>query len=98
MSVSVAAWLFFRCLRWLLWIAAAAYYTEFYVHRSDYLNSFGHILPATEFWMFALPLAAVFAGFFELMMRERTVFLDPLLAETGQRKGSGDQFYKFDLA
>jgi hypothetical protein len=72
MSVSVAAWLFFRCLRWLLWITAAAYYTEFYVHSSDYVNSFGHILPATEFWMFALPLAAIFAGFFELMMRERT--------------------------
>jgi len=72
MSVPVAAWLFFRCLRWLLWIAAAAYYTESYVHSSDYVNSFGHILPATEFWMFALPLAAVFAGFFELMMRERT--------------------------
>jgi hypothetical protein len=49
MSVSVAAWLFFRCLRWLLWIAAAAYYIEFYVHRTDYLKPSGHILPATEF-------------------------------------------------
>jgi hypothetical protein len=63
MSVSVAAWLFFRCLRWLLWIAAAAYYIEFYVHRTDYLKPSGHILPATEFWLFALPTAAVFAGF-----------------------------------
>jgi hypothetical protein len=72
MSASVAAWLFFRCLRWLLWIAAAAYYIEFFVHRPDHLNSFGNILPATEFWLFALPLAAIFAGFFELMMRERT--------------------------
>jgi hypothetical protein len=69
MSVSVAAWLFFR---WLLWIAAAAYCIEFYVRRTDYLKPSGHILPATEFWMFALPTAAVFAGFFELMMRERT--------------------------
>jgi hypothetical protein len=49
MTVPVAAWLFFRCLRWLLWIASAALYTEFYVHRSDHLDSFGHILPATEF-------------------------------------------------
>jgi len=38
----------------------------------DYQNSFGHILPATEFWMFALPVAAIFSGFFELMMREKT--------------------------
>jgi hypothetical protein len=45
MTVPVAAWLFFRCLRWLLWIASAAFYTEFYVHRSDHLNSFGHICP-----------------------------------------------------
>jgi hypothetical protein len=28
------------------------------MHRSDYLNSFGHILPMTEFWMFALPVMA----------------------------------------
>jgi len=72
MSVPVAAWLFFRCLRWLLCIAAAAYYIEYYVHSSDYQNSFGHILPTTELWMFALPLAAIFSGFFELMMREKT--------------------------
>ncbi len=63
---------FFRCLRWLLWIATAAYYTEFFVYRSDHLDSFGHLLTTTEFWMFGLPIAAIFAGFFELMMRERT--------------------------
>ena len=87
MSVSVAAWLFFRCLRWLLWIAAAAYYTEFYVHRSDHLNSFGHILPATEFLMFALPVAAIFAGFFELMMRERTGLPRPAIGRNWTAQG-----------
>jgi hypothetical protein len=72
MSTAVAAWLFFRCLRWLLWIAAAAYYTEFFFNSSAHLDSFGHLLTTTEFWLFSLPLAAIFAGFFELMMRERT--------------------------
>jgi hypothetical protein len=87
MSVPVAAWLFFRCLRWLLWIATAAYYTEFYVHRSDYLNSFGHISPATEFWMFALPVAAIFAGFFELMMREKTGLPRPAMGRNWTAQG-----------
>jgi hypothetical protein len=45
MSTSVAGWLFFRCLRWLLWIVAAALYAEFFIHRDDYLTSFGHIVP-----------------------------------------------------
>ena len=64
-------WLFVRGLRWLLWIGSAAYFTEFMVHRRDHLNSFGHLLNTTEFWMFGLPLAALFAGFIELMMREK---------------------------
>jgi hypothetical protein len=79
MSTSVAGWLFFRCLRWLLWIATAALYAEFYIHRDDHLNSFGHIVPTTELWMFALPLMAVFAGFFELMMRERAGLARPAI-------------------
>lgn len=65
------AWLFFRCLRWLLWLAAIAYNVEFLMHRSDHLDQFSTLLKTTEFWMFSLPLAALFAGFFELMIRER---------------------------
>lgn len=72
MNVNIGAWLFFRLLRWACWIGIVAYCIEFVVHKRAHLNSFGHLLPTTEFWMFALPLAAVFAGFFELMMRERT--------------------------
>jgi hypothetical protein len=33
------------------------------------MDEFGRLYLSTEFWMFFLPLAAVFAGFFELMMR-----------------------------
>jgi hypothetical protein len=65
------AWLFFRILRLGLWLAAIAYYTEFAVNRERHLNSFGHLFPSTEFWMFVLPVAAVFVGYLELMMRER---------------------------
>ena len=79
MSAPIATWLFFRCLRWLFWIAAAAYYIEFFVHHADHVNSFGQLLTTTEFWMFGLPIAAIFAGFFELMMRERTGLPRPAL-------------------
>ncbi|WP_027575647.1 hypothetical protein [Bradyrhizobium sp. WSM1743] len=39
--------------------------------RESYLNRFAQPLPSTEAWLFGLALAAVAAGFFELMMRER---------------------------
>jgi hypothetical protein len=87
MSGPIAAWLFFRCLRWLLWIAAAAYFTEFYFNSPDHLDSFGHLLPTTEFWMFGLPLAALFTGFFELMMRERTGLPRPAIGRNWTAQG-----------
>lgn len=64
-------WLFFRALRWLFWVGTAVYYTEFHFNRAHHLTQFGHLSTATELWMFGLPLAAVCAGCFELMMRER---------------------------
>ena len=70
-------WLFFRCLRWVLWLCAIGYYIEFYLHRRDHLNSFGHLLHSTEFWIFSLPIGAVCAGFFELMMREKAGYDRP---------------------
>jgi hypothetical protein len=79
MRATVLAWVFFRCLRWLFGLGAVAYYIEFFMHRPDHLNQFGHLLPATEFWMFSLPLAAIFAGFFELMMREKANLQRPSL-------------------
>jgi hypothetical protein len=65
------AWLAFRVLRWGSWLATALYYLVFTQNRADYLTPFGHLLTRTEIWMFGLPLAAVFLGFMELMMRER---------------------------
>jgi hypothetical protein len=72
MNPAIAAWLFFRSLRWLLWLGFVACTTEFVLNRSAHLNQFGNLLHTTEAWMFGLPLGALFAGFLELMMRERT--------------------------
>ena len=71
MNPAIRTWLIFRALRWLLWIAFAIYNIEFLVHRANHVNTFGHLLRTTEACMFGLGVAAVFAGFFELMMRER---------------------------
>jgi hypothetical protein len=73
------AWLSFRILRWALWVATAAYYVDFFMDRRDHLTPFGHLLTTTELWMFGLPLAAFFAGLFELMTRERAGFPRPAL-------------------
>jgi hypothetical protein len=65
------AWLVFRVLRCGFWLATAVYYFMFARSQADYLTPFGHLMTRTELWMFGLPLAAVFLGFMELMMRER---------------------------
>lgn len=79
MKAAATTWLVFRGLRWLLWLGTIGYYAEFLADRQEHLNPFGHLLPTTEFWMFGLPLAAVFMGFFELMMRERAGIPRPAL-------------------
>jgi hypothetical protein len=64
-------WLFFRSLRWLLWLGYLVFSAEFIANRAHHLDQFGHIVPTTEALMFVLPLAAVASGCLELMMRER---------------------------
>jgi hypothetical protein len=64
-------WIFFRYTRWLLWLATIGYSVEFMMNRGHHMDEFGRLYLSTEFWMFFLPLAAVFVGFFELMMRGR---------------------------
>jgi len=73
------AWLAFRVLRWGFWLATVLYYVVFTQNRADYLTPFGHLLTRTELWMFGLPLAAVFLGFMELMMRERAGLPPPVI-------------------
>jgi hypothetical protein len=66
-----ACWVICRILRWALWLATVAYYCYFVSDRESHLDQFGHLLATSEALSFALPMAAVFMGCFELMMRER---------------------------
>jgi hypothetical protein len=71
MSPAVASWLFFRAARWLAWIGFFAYSAHFIAYRQEHVTRFGQLAHATEAALFGFAVAAVFAGFFELMMRER---------------------------
>jgi hypothetical protein len=77
------AWLLFWYARWLLWLGTIGYSIEFLIHRPQHLNTFGNLYLTTEFWMFMLPLAAVFAGCFELMMRDRAGLPRPRPGQIG---------------
>jgi hypothetical protein len=79
MNAAIAMWLFFRAMRWLAWIGFFLYCGHFVLYRQEHLNSFGQLVPTSEAGMFGLSLAAVFAGFFELMMRERAGLARPKL-------------------
>ena len=71
MNLNIAVYLFFRLLRWGAWIVFFGFALYFSLDRAPHLNSFGHLLPATELMMFGPGLVAVFAGWLELMMREK---------------------------
>ena len=77
MNARVAAWLFFRGLRWLLLIVAAGYYVEVLIHLPNHLTAFRQLLNSTELLMYGLPLAAMVAACFELMMREKAGLTRP---------------------
>lgn len=81
MNSAIAIWLCFRVLRWAAWIFFFALSFYFLSDRQPHLNSFGHLLPMTELLMFGPTLVAVFAGFFELMMRERAGIVRPSLGQ-----------------
>ncbi|HYY38804.1 MAG TPA: hypothetical protein VE801_13775 [Xanthobacteraceae bacterium] len=68
---AATGWLIFRILRWALWLASIGYYFYFWIGPERHLDQFGHLTYATEAFMFGLPLAAIFMGFLEMMMRER---------------------------
>jgi hypothetical protein len=81
MNAAVAVWLSFRFLRWVSWLAFVAFTFYFLSDRAPHINSFGHLLPRTEAIMFGTGLAAVFAGFLELMMRERAGIARPNMGQ-----------------
>jgi formate hydrogenlyase subunit 3/multisubunit Na+/H+ antiporter MnhD subunit len=77
------AYLFFRYARWLLWLAALGYSADYLIHPSSHTDSFNHLLRTTAFWMFTLPNAALFAGFLELMMRDKAGLARPKWGQFG---------------
>ena len=68
-----ALWMATRILRWALWFGFLGYSLYFITHRADNMNLLGQLLLSTELFLFGLPLAAVTAGFFELMFKARVV-------------------------
>jgi len=64
-------WHGLRGLRWLLWAAFVVFALAYWLDPTKYHNQFGNLLLWVEAVMFGLPVAAVFVGFIEMMMRER---------------------------
>jgi hypothetical protein len=92
MNFAIATWLFFRLVRWLAWIFFLGFAFYFSLDRTPHLNSFGHLLPSTEMMMFGPALLAIFAGFAEMMTRERAGLARPamwqLIPPAGQGAGT----------
>jgi hypothetical protein len=70
-KAAFVAWLILRATRWLCYIGLLAYAYAVTLDRPSFVNYFGHPLLSTEAWLFGLGMGALFAGFLELMMREK---------------------------
>ena len=77
MKPAIALWLFFRLLQWAAWIFFFGFAFYFSIDRAPHLNSFGHLQNATEAKMFIPAVVAVFAGFLQMMMREKAGLARP---------------------
>ena len=77
MMTRVAMWQGARALHWILWIAFFAF--TFYVraNRATILTILNQLPQIIELTMYGLAVAAVFAGFLELVMRERAGLARP---------------------
>jgi hypothetical protein len=53
----------------LLWAAFVVFALAYWLDPTKYHNQFGNLLLWVEAVMFGLPVAAVFVGFIEMMMR-----------------------------
>lgn len=90
MDAAFLAWAMFRIVRWLAWIGLAVYSVWFLFDRGRHFDAFGQLLHSTEAAMFGFTLAAVFAGLFELMMRERAGLERPNVGQlVPARKAAG---------
>lgn len=90
MSTARITWLILRASRWFLSLGFLVYSLHIFVYRESHLNSFGQLFPTTEFTIFGLGMGAVFAGFLELMMRERAGLPRPTLGRWMPTSGSSN--------
>ncbi len=81
MNLPIVMWLFFRFLLLAAWLFFLGFSFYFWLDSAPHLNSFGHLLHKTEAMIFGSGLLAMFAGFLELMMRERAGIQRPSLGE-----------------
>jgi hypothetical protein len=72
-----ALWVFFRLAKWLSWIGLLGLTAWIVTHRAEVVNQFGHPRPEFELPIFALIIAAGFAGMLELMAREKAGYVRP---------------------
>jgi hypothetical protein len=77
MDATLATWLAFRALRWFGWLGFLGYSIGFFIDPQSHFDGFGQLHHSTEAAMFGFSLLAIFAGFLELMMRERAGFDQP---------------------
>ncbi|MBV9348704.1 MAG: hypothetical protein JO245_12090 [Pseudolabrys sp.] len=81
MNIAIAAWLFVRAIRWLAWIMFLGWGAHYLLYPQVHLTQFRHLLLSTELAMFGFSLLAVFAGFIELALRERTGLTRPAFGQ-----------------
>lgn len=72
MDSKIAIWLGFRAFRWICWIAFFAICAYVRINRATIVTSLNQLPQSLELLIYSLGCAAVFAGFFELIMREKT--------------------------
>jgi hypothetical protein len=77
MNATISAWLFLRLLRWLGWLAFLTWSAYFWWDPSPHLNQFSHLKTYCEVIWFGTANFAVFAGFFEMMLRARAGLARP---------------------
>jgi hypothetical protein len=81
MNANIVIWLFFRLVRWLGWIVFLGWSAYFWWDNTPHLNQFNHLLAYCEVIWFSSAITAMFAGFLELMMRERAGIVRPELGQ-----------------
>ena len=91
MSTALITWLILRASRWFLWLGFFVYSLHIFVYRESHPNSSVTLFQPRSIAIFGLGMGAVFAGFLELMMRERAGLPRPTLGRWMPTSGSSNR-------